>query len=465
MSTPAPSTPAPSTPSRPTQPVPPNAPKKKPASNGGVPSAVAAPTAPHGEVHMVVAFNETHTEIYVDPSAVGGDVILVDISGSVSGPNAILLRTAVAAMTKGTKSHGKFVIPKPDGATAIIAAVKHCLNIPNCGTIYLFTDGEENCWRGPLTVGKEDDGSPKVVDVSFGNMADYLAPNDGGYRAPYMPGTPAILADYLQESGVKVCILGIGDAAKPMVDNMLGRKNVYCGHVTHGADIRAVVSTVRTLKRISKGGRSSVTRNGTQHALLASLSDDVQEAIQQMTPAEMDEYEDAVGSTIIAGAAIVTPEDLKRHMELVFNAYDEPIPDEHVKNIKAALLLAIEAMCDGEMPGALITSKHSAVIGMPDSWRPFRRHCNRLLSRLAGGDVLHRAPAIGAGGKTVTENGNQHKFAAGCAQYSCAIPRVAVSALAEDADYCTARAALPAPKMKKRKRTNSPARPKRVRVN
>lgn len=445
-------TPAPSTPPHPTQPVPPNAPKKKPASPRAVPSAVAVPTVPHGEVYMVVAFNHNHTEIYVDPSAVGGDVILVDISASVSGPNAILLRTAVAAMTKGTKSHGKFVIPTPGGSTAIIAAVKHCLNIPNCGTIYLFTDGEENNWRGPLTVGKEDDGSPKVVDVSF--------TGGGG-----VVGTPAILADYLQESGVKVCILGIGDAAKPMVDNMLGRKNVYCGHVTHGADIRAVVSTVRTLKRISKGGRSSVTRNGTQHALLVSLSDDVQEAIQQMTPAEMDEYEDAVGSTIIAGTAIVTPEDLKRHMELVFNAYDEPIPDEHVKNIKAALLLAIEAMCDGDMPGALITSKHSAVIGVPDNWRPFRRHCNRLLSRLAGGDVLHRAPALGTGGKTVIENGNQHKFAAGCAQYSCAIPKVAVSALAEDADYCTARAALPAPKTKKRKRANNTGSAKRVRVN
>lgn len=455
----------PSTPPNKTKPVPPNAPKRKSASNGGVGKAAACPTTTHDEVHMVIAFNESHTEIYVDPTALGGDVILVDISGSVSGPNAILLRTAVAAMTKGTKSHGKFVIPKPDGATAIIAAVKHCLDIPNCGTIYLFTDGEENCWCGPLTVGKEDDGSPMVVDVSFGNMADYLVPNNGGYRKPHMPGTTAILADFLQESGVKVCILGIGNAAKPMVDNMLGRKNVYCGHVTHGADIRAVVSTVRTLKRISKGGRSSVTRNGTQHALLVSLSDDVQEAIQQMTPAEMDEYENAVGNTIIADTAIVTTKDLKRHMELVFNAYDEPIPDEHVKNIKAALLLAIEAMCDGEMPGALITSKHSAVIGVPDNWRPFRRHCNRLLSRLAGEDVLQRAAAIGACGKTVTENGNQHKFAAGCAQYSCAIPKVAVTTLAEDADYCTARAALPAPKIKKRKHSSSGAPVKKQRVD
>lgn len=408
--------------------------------------------SPVGEIYMVVAFNHNHTEIYVDHSAVGGDILLVDISASISGPNAILLRTAVAAMTKGTKSHGKFVIPKPDGTTAIISAVKHCLKIPDCGTIYLFTDGEENCWSGPLTIGKEDDGSPKVVDVSF--FAS------GGVR-----GNPSILADFLQESGVKVCILGIGDAAKPMVDHMLGRKNVYCGHIAHGADTRAVVSTVRTLKRISKGARSSVTRNGTQHALLVCLSDDVQEAIQQMTPAEMDAFEDAVGTTIISGSDIVTPNDLKTHMELVFDAYDEPIPDEHVKNIKAALLLFILAATDGEMPGALITSKHSAVIGVPGGWRPFRRHCNRLLSRLAAGDVLNRAPPTSAGGKIITENGQEHKFAAGCAQYSCSIIPAAITGLSEDEEYCTPRSKLPARRVPKRKRSSGAAPKKRIRVD
>lgn len=414
---------------------PPNEAESNSASNVGsglILSSVA-------EISTVVAFNHHHTEIYTDPSAVGGDIILVDISGSICGPNAILLRTAVAAMTKGTKSHGKFVIPKPDGTTAIISAVKHCLQIPDCGTIYLFTDGEENCWSGPLTVGKEDDGSPKVVDVSFSTEAFRVV------------GTPAILADYLQESGVKVCILGIGNAAKPMVDHMLGRKNVYCGHIAHGADTRAVVSTVRALKHISKGSRSSVTRNGTQHALLVCLSDDVQEAIQKMTPAEMDEFEDAVGTTIISGTAIVTSSELKAHIDLVFNAYDEPIPDEYVKDIKAALLLFMLAATDDEMPGALITSKHSAVIGVPGGWRPFRRHCNRLMSRLAGADILNRAAATPEGGKVITENDNQHKFAGGCAQYSCSIISAAITGLAEDEEYCTPRDKLPGPKTNKRK--------------
>ena len=423
-----------------------NEPQSNSASNAthGVPSSATV-----AEIYTVVAFNHNHTEIYTDPSAVGGDIILVDISGSICGPNAILLRTAVAAMTKGTKSHGKFIIPNPDGTTGIVSAVKHCLKIPDCGTIYLFTDGEENCWGGPLTVGKEDDGSPKVVDVSFSGRAGIM-------------GTPAILADFLQASGVKVCILGIGDAAKPMVEHMLGRKNVYCGHIAHGADTRAVVSTVRALKHISKGARSSVTRNGTQHALLVCLSDDVQEAIQKMTPAEMDEFEDAVGTTIISGTDIMTPGDLKARIELVFNAYDEPIPDAFVKDIKAALLLFMLAATDGEMPGALITSKHSSIIGVPKGWRPFRRHCNRLLSRLAGGDILNRAAVVPEGGKVITENNNQHKYAAGCAQYSCSVIPAAITGLAEDEEYCTLRDKLPAPKIKKRKRGTSAGPKKKI---
>jgi hypothetical protein len=385
---------------------------------------------------MVVAFNHKHTEIYMDPTAVGGDVVLVDISGSISGPNAILLRTAVAAMTKGTTAHGKFIIPRPDGTTAIIAAVQSCLKIPDCGTIYLFTDGEENCWSGPIQIGMEEDGSPKVTNVSFCG--------GGGGGGEGVTGTPAILADYLQASGVKVCILGIGDAAKPMVEHMLGRRNVYCGHIAHGADTRAVVSTVHTLKRMSKGGRSSVTRNGTQHALLVCLSDDVQESIRQMTPAEMDEFEDAVGSTLIAGSEILTPGDLKVRMDQVFQAYDddEHIPDDHLKNIKAGLLLFMEMACARDMPGALITSRYAAIIGVPNGWKPFRRHCNRLMSRLADGGLLNRADPVAAGGRVVTENETQHKFSAGCAQYSCPINKPVIVGLAQDLEYCTPRARL-----------------------
>ena len=249
---------------------PPGAPKKTRRPPGTIENTIS----------RVVAFNNEVTELF-DSDITGPTSIelVLDHSGSINGPNALLLRTAVAAMVIGTNAHGKITIPKPDGTTGIINAIKYCReNTPKEGTIYLFTDGEENCWSGPLIVGKEADGSPKTIDVDFscGN------------------GNAAILADHLQELGIKVCILGIGGAAKPMVANMLNRKNVFVGHIDHGADTKAITSVVRALKRVSKGGVPSVTRNGTQHALLITLNEEVQESIKNLTPAEMDEIDSVI---------------------------------------------------------------------------------------------------------------------------------------------------------------------------
>lgn len=433
MSTPTSSAHATPTPSAmaPTALPPPNGAQSDSASSGGTGDT-------QHDVSRVIAFNHAVTELFEDPQVRGPNSIelVLDHSGSISGPNALLLRTAVAAMTNGTNAHKKFVIPKPSGTTGIINAIHYCkTNDPKNGTIYLFTDGAENCFSGNLVVGKESDGSPKVAFFNGGNAT--------------------MLADHLQHLEIRVCILGIGDAAKPMVKEMIGRKNVFCGHIDHGADTRAIVSVVRTLKRVSKGGQTSVTRNGTQHALLVSLNPEVQESIKNLTPAEMDELDIAIGGVIIAGTDIVAPSDLKRHMEQVFDNYDEDIAG-HEKDIRAGLLLAMEAMCDEPMPAALISSKHSAVIGVPGGWRDFGRHCNRLFSRFAAADIVHRAPAVGNHGKIVHENGEQHKFSKGCAQYTCDIPKSAITGLAESAEYCTERAKLPAPNIKKRKRVTFP---------
>lgn len=147
----------------------------------------------------------------------------------------------------------------------IVSTVKHCLT--TMGEIDTITDGADNCFEGDLIIGKEDDGSPKIINVSF----------CGGTG---VKGTPTILADFLQEAGVKMCILGIGKIARPMMNEMLGRKNVFCEHIEHSADTKSIVSIVRTLKHASNGGPTTVTRNGVQHALLVSLTDEVQESIK-----------------------------------------------------------------------------------------------------------------------------------------------------------------------------------------
>lgn len=84
----------------------------------------------------------------------GSLFFLVDHSGSMSGQNALMLRTTVAALTKGTKAHGAFQSPEPRGCAGTVATVEFCLQrLLACGTIYIVTDSMENCWNGPLPGG------------------------------------------------------------------------------------------------------------------------------------------------------------------------------------------------------------------------------------------------------------------------------------------------------------------------
>tara|TARA_B100000795_G_scaffold268950_1_gene257008 strand:- start:900 stop:2159 length:1260 start_codon:yes stop_codon:yes gene_type:complete len=377
---------------------------------------------------LVAAFNHNVTELF---QGNGKDNIVIDHSGSISGPNALLLRTSVAALVQGTNVEGKFVIPKPDGLTAIVKAVQHCM--PKDGTLFLFTDGEENQFFGKLEVGTEPNGDLKVVEMDFRHGR----------------GDAGVLADHLQHSGVKVCILGIGPGAKSMVTEMLNRSNVFCGHIESGADAKAIVSIVRTLKRVSKGtAGSSVTRNGTQHALLIALNEEVQESIQNLTPAEMAELDDVIGNVPIANSTIACPTDLIRAMDAVFDKYDDDIKKQE-KDIKAVLLLAMEEMCNGVRPAALVTSKHTAIVSIP---RDDRRHCNRLFSRLAKSEIIMHETVVPEGGVVVTNNGEEYRYSKGCAQYSCSIPKSVIVELSANAVFCTPRNELSAPK-KKRKRS------------
>jgi len=389
---------------------------------------------------IIAAFNFNVTELY---RGNGQDNIAIDHSGSISGPNELLLRTSVAALVQGTNAEGKFVIPEPDGTTAIIKAVHHC--VPKNGTLFLFTDGEENNFFGKLEVGTESNGDPKIVEIDFRNNK----------------GDVGVLADHLQHLGVKVCILGIGPSAKPMVTEMLNRKNVFCGHIESGADVKAIVSVVRTLKRVSKGtAGKSVTRNGTQHVLLISLNEEVQESIQKLTPNEMVEFDDVIGNVQIANSSIVCPSDLMRSMDSVIDKYDDDIKKQE-KDIKAILLLAMEEMCNGARPAALVTSKHAAIVGVS---RDDRRHCNRLFSRMSNDEIIMREVAVPEGGLVVTNNGEEYRYSKGCAQYSCSIPKSVIVVLSANSTYCTPRSELSAPK-KKRKRSDSNDSNKKSRTN
>lgn len=383
----------------------------------------------------IIAFNNTTTEIWTGD---GPDKIAVDISGSIRGKNELLVRTVLAELIQGTSAEGKVDLPELGGPTAICDAVAYCQSTAKDGDLYLITDGHENCKIGVLPVGTQPDGSEKQA------LVDFTAHTDS-----------KILAQYLEHLGVHVCIVGIGDDAKRMVTEMLGRKNVFCGHIDHTADIKSIISVVRTLKRMPTGraGRST-TRNGVQHAVLLAMHEDVQATLQELTSTDVSQLQQVIGRTKIAGGAIACPADLQQAIDDVLAVYDENITG-HEATVKAALLLGMEAMCHSPLPAAMISSKHSAIMGMPASWPAFRRHCNRLFSQLASANLLQREDPVSDDGLTLESAGRFHVFSAGCAQYSCRVPLEIVKQLALDTTYCTPRAALPAPKRTKRKRPAS----------
>ena len=147
----------------------------------------------HSQTLSATAFNRTQTNIFT--TTAHGKVALylfIDHSGSISF-NATLLRTAVAALTKGSNAEGKFEIPSQSGSTAIIQTVMNAKTQGDQNTYVLFTDGGENVFNDFLEIGLNEDKTPRLVQW---NQDDSDTIKFG------------ILADWLQTQGVKICLLG-----------------------------------------------------------------------------------------------------------------------------------------------------------------------------------------------------------------------------------------------------------------
>ena len=131
-------------------------------------------------IRNITAFNHTRTNIFTT-TAHSEDALhlFVDHSQSISF-NATLLRTAVAALVKGSNAEGKFEIPTPSGSMAIIQTVMDAKSQGDQDTYVLFTDGGENSYNGVLEFGLNEDNTPCLVNwnqddsdvIKFGLLAD-----------------------------------------------------------------------------------------------------------------------------------------------------------------------------------------------------------------------------------------------------------------------------------------------------
>jgi len=378
-------------------------------------------------IRNITAFNNTQTKIFTTTEHSDDALhLFIDHSGSISF-NETLLRTAVAALVKGSNAERKFEIPTPSGSTAIIQTVIDARAQGDQDTYVLFTDGGENNYNGVLDFGLNKDNTPRLVNW---NQDDSDVIKFG------------LLADWLQTQGVKICLLGIGPEAKPMLDQMVGMKNVYAAYIDHSLCTKKIVGVVKTLRNIAKRNSSgfSSTRQGVQHVLLMSDNADVTETIKSLSDTEIDQIETAIGHVTIAGGLVLCASDIKKKINYVLELYnkEDNIDIKSIEHdIKCGILFGMRLMCGQITPAASVASKHNMVFGHPPECPEYVKHCNAIFSRMAKNGILKKEASTPKDGLSLQIDGVMRKFPKDCAQYSCAYDERIVDIVANDATYCT----------------------------
>ena len=372
----------------------------------------------------ITAFNHQQTDIFqCEDADEDSMVLLIDHSLSIKGPNEILLRTSVAALTKGTNAEGKFVIPEPLGNTAIIQTVKNVISKYRNKTYVIFTDGCDTMYNGDLEIGNLKDGSAETFP--------WIGSAENRHE---------LLANWLQGQGVKICLLGIGEHAKPMLEHMLQKSNVFVGYIDHTLDMKKIFAVVDTLRKISKKNSTgmSSTRNGVQHVLLLSDNIDVEQTMLGLSVSDLEEIETSIGHVQIVSGQVVCESDVKIRIDEVFKNYMESndIIDSEM-DVKAGIMFALRQMCNQLTPGAMVSSNYSAVIGAPLKCPQFGTHCNRIFGKLARVGILKKGIDTPAEGVEMEIDGIIRSFKKDCAQYSCNLPKEIIDKISNDETYCT----------------------------
>ena len=366
------------------------------------------------------AFNTSTSPLFDDPEGRSG--LLVDTSGSTQSIRVTLQRVLASFIT-GSNAQGKMgVLPKPGGMTAIVGSIEKLKQaFPECDTIFCITDGEENQFSGNVQTGEQDEDGDEITE--------FITPSTFGYLGK--------VAFHIEKMGVRLCVIGIGAQADTMVRALLHKKNVYVAKVEKEEPLRAIHSIVKTLCKMPDSPANSVTRGGVQHSLLIPLSEEVQADIERME--DLSEVEAMAPKIRFEGDKIGPPQsalDLKKTIEDVEKEFAFA-QQEHKKEMNAALLLAMEAMCDNPVPGALLGGRYRNVVEM--RFDGSKKLANQLMSRLIQPRILQKAGNVPDGGAEIVINGTTCKFAAKSVMYRCLVEKNVVQELATDGDFCIPR--------------------------
>jgi len=365
---------------------------------------------------VVIQFNEKYKIICGIP---GPDktYYLIDRSFSIAGTNETTARAVLATFLLGTDIK-KINIDTPAGSTAIIAVVKYTMTL-NPHKIILITDGQENCYDGVLDI--LENGEMKSIEYS---CKDKLA--------------AVHLANWLDTlKNVKLCVLGIGKAAYPLVEVLSTRSNTI---TTGYLEAKSTLSEVLSVVKVLKSERRRDTRYTAGLVLPYTTVDDAKEEYDGMGKEEQKQLNDLISNIRYHdGVTIACKADLKSVMTDAMTLVTSSIPLTYNQKIylnTAILFYANE--CQNEPKQArILTGKYNGVLVAPEGWIDWKKNINQFIHILSKN-------TLGLFEKKKSSN---------FPTYVCKVSNSIVKALYEDSTFCLTSGfnVLSQPKSRKRK--------------
>jgi len=392
------------------------------------------------QIQKIIAFNNESTVIW--PSATSSQppenadvVLLVDISESMIEKQSTLLNVLGSVLSGSTVDTqlGDFKLPPLMYRTALIAAVKKVVDDGHKGRVMIISDGGENIEEGYFPMMNNG----VLVESPYVDFRKTY----GEHEKDKSDKRNEVLVGFLEQLGVEMIIVGIGDEVIPMLNAMQDSKKVFYTHLRDDADVDAMEEAVKMVKSVARGNK---VKN------IVLQLDDKKRKRNVVGKEQAQKIRKLVGKLSIEGTEesedkIVedkrTVDDLKNGIDdafaFVFKGNFGALKVVE-KDIKTRFLVMMGFMCEDSAPAAMICSKTNPIIPIPKAWKDasYALFINSVCSHLSNKDNFFKCEKKSSDiGYKTGYAGKQFTYKQ-CALYSTSYKIDLVTKLAADTTFC-----------------------------
>jgi len=387
------------------------------------------------QIQKIIAFNNESTVIW--PSATSSQppdnadvVLLVDISELMIEKQSTLLNVLGSVLSGSTVDTqlGDFKLPPLMYRTALIAAVKTVVDDGHKGRVMIISDGGENIEEGCFPMMNNG----VLVESPYVDFRKTY----GEHEKDKSDKRNEVLVGFLEQLGVEMIIVGIGDEVIPMLNAMQDSKKVFYTHLRDDADVDAMEEAIKMVKSVARG-------NKVKNVVLQL--DDKKRKRNVIGKEQAQKIRKLVGKLSIEGTEKFednrTVDDLKNGIDdafaFVFKGNFGGLKVVE-KDIKTRFLLMMGFMCQDSAPVVMICSRTNPIIPIPKAWKDasYALFINSVCSHLSNQDNFLKCEKKSSDvGYKMRYAGKQYTYKL-CALYSTSYKIELVNELAADTTFC-----------------------------